>query len=619
MAPAAATAVDCCVTQRQRGGSRSGGGRTIELVTWKSSARESETGLIGKLAQANIDEVAPVDDEVVVVRDDDPGSAPLRQRLAASTNLRVREVTGLDELAGLVAGGRVRAVVLCRHGLALAALHAAVSAARERAPGVSIVVFDDEGGAARAAAAWHAGADAVAGPQEDAAAVGAAVLGAAERRAEERAVGEALTPRAEAEVLALLDAARPLAALLVRAENLAGLASRYARGDRDTLVLGLAAAIAPLLRPSDLLARTEDDCLLVARRDFDELAIAALADRVVLAGRRPIPVGAESVSLTVAVGIAIGGARESDANRHSRELLASARAALGRAEGRGGSGFELADATLQGRVTAQRRTEVALRHALDNHEFRVFYQPVVELAGGGLVSFEALMRWQRPQAELFDAGSFVGAAQRSGLMARIGQTILREAATEAARWSSPDGAPPSLSVNLSPQEYFMPALVGSVGRILGEAGLPPDRLTVEVPHGLLVHDPLSARSILRDLASLGVTLVADDYDGELSPELRHLPLRAAKLRLGLLDGIERDGGRRAQVATMVEEIRAAGWHCVGKGVETSAQAAILRELGCHGAQGFLFSGARPAEELDLFRTPAGVWAWSPAARSQPAV
>lgn len=586
-------------------------------MTWKSPSRGLGTGLIGKLAQANIDEVAPVDDEVIVVRDDDPRSARLRQRLAACTNLRVREVGGLDDLAGLVAGGRVRAIVLCPRGLSLPALHIAVSSARERAPGIAIAVLDAEGGTPRAVVARHAGADVVGSPAEDGEALGTAILSAAERRAEERAVGDALNPRSEPEVLSLLDAAWPVALLLVRVESLPALASRYSGGDRDTLILGLAAAIGPLLRPSDLMLRTQDDCLVVARRDLDELAIAALADRLLLASRRPVSVGPEGVSLSVAVGIAIAGALGTE--RDPAGLLGGARAALGRAESRGGSGFELSDLDLQARVTAQRQTEVALRHALDSHEFRVFYQPVVELASGGLVSFEALMRWQHPQAEMFDAGALVGAAERSGLMTRIGQTILQEAAGEAARWSSPDGFPPSLSVNLSPQEYFMPALVASVGRILAGAGLPPDRLTVEVPHSLLVHDPLSARSILRDLAALGVTLAADDYDGELSPELGRLPIRAVKLRMGLLDRIVRDAGRRARLAGMVDEIRAAGWLCVGKGVETPGQAAILRDLGCHGAQGFLFSEARPAEELELFRGPGGVWAWSPGARTLPAV
>ncbi len=617
MWPPAATAVDCSVTRCRHRAGEAGGGRTIEAVTWKSPSRGSGTGLIGKLAQANIDEVAPVDDEVIVVRDDDPGSASLRQRLAASVNLRVREVFGLDDLAGLVAGGRVRAVVLCPSGLSLPALHAAVASARERAPGIAIAILDSQG-APRTVVARHAGADAVVSPAEDGKAIGTAILNAVERRAEERAVGDALMPRSEAEVLALLEAASPIAALMIRVESLTPLASRYASGDRDTLLLGLAAAIGPLLRPSDVVLRSEDDCLLVARRDLDELAIAALADRLLLASRRPVSVGGERVPLSIAVGVAIGGARRDGPERSSADLLASAREALSQAESRGGSGFEFADPELQARVMAQRQTEAALRHALDNHEFRVFYQPVVELESGGLVSFEALMRWQHPQAEAFDAGTLVSAAQRSGLMTRIGQTILQEAAAEAARWSSPDGFPPSLSINLSPQEYFMPALVRSMGRILGEAGLPPDRLAVEVPHSLLTHDPLSARSILRDLASLGVTLVADDYDGELSPELSRLPIRSAKLRMGLLDGIERDTARRAQLSAMVAEIRAAGWLCVAKGVETPAQAAILRDLGCQGAQGFLFSGARPAEELELFRGPGGVWAWSPGGRSLPA-
>jgi EAL domain-containing protein (putative c-di-GMP-specific phosphodiesterase class I) len=227
------------------------------------------------------------------------------------------------------------------------------------------------------------------------------------------------------------------------------------------------------------------------------------------------------------------------------------------------------------------------------------------------------MRWQRPQVGLFDAASFVEAAQRSGLMTRIGQTILHEAAAEALRWASTGSTPPALSVNLSQQEYLQPTLVAGVDRILAEIGLPPGRLILEVPLKLLERDPLSARSILRDLASLGLTLVADDYDGELTDDLRQLPLRMVKLRMGLLDGIESNAERRARVAGIAAQVRAAGWLCVGKGVETAAQAAILRDLGCYGGQGFLFSGARPAEELDIFQNAAGVWAWAPQPRPVP--
>lgn len=588
-------------------------------MTWKAASRGTGTGLIGKLAQANIDEVAPVDDEIIVVRDEDPGSAALRQRLAESTLLRVREVTGIEDLGAVAPLRRARAVVLCRRGLAMAGLHRAVVATRERCPEVAVVVLDDQGGEARREVARHAGADALTSLAEDWRTIGETVLEAAGRRARARAVGDVLASGSLADGLVSAQADGPLALLAVGVENLAAVASRHAGGDIDAVLLALAALVRPLLRPSDVMARTPDHHLLIVRRDADELAIAALADRLLRACRQPVAVGEESAPITLAVGIAIRGRRAEDAAATSSPLLESALAALVHAQSRGRPAYELADPRLQARVTAQRQTEIALRHALDNHEFRVFYQPVVELADGGLSSLEALMRWQRPQVGLFDAGSFVGAAQRSGLMTRIGQTILHEAAAEAARWASPGVTPPALSVNLSPQEYFMPTLVPSVGRILTEAGLPPDRLDLEIPFALLARDHLSARSILRDLAALGVTLVADDCDGELSDDLRHLPIRMVKLRMGLLDQIERDPEGRARVAGTVARVRAAGWLCVGKGVETAGQAAILRELGCQGGQGFLFSGARPAEELELFRGPGGAWAWTPRARSQPAV
>jgi EAL domain-containing protein (putative c-di-GMP-specific phosphodiesterase class I)/GGDEF domain-containing protein len=584
-------------------------------MTWKTASRGSGSGLIGKLAQANIDEVAPVDDEVVVVRDDDRASAPIRQRLTAGTLLRVREVTGYGDLAALTASGRTRAVVLCRSGLSLAALHDAVSVIHQAIPETALLVLDDQAGDARLEVAAHAGADGLLNLAQDWRTMGEEVLAAAENRARGRAVADALMVQAEHELLATLEAEHPLAVLVLAANNLEALAGRYAHGDIDALLLALAIRLRPVLRPSDTMARTADHCLVIARRDADELAVAALADRLLRACREPLSVAEESVPVTIAIGIADRGRRAGEPEVTTAALLEQARTALARLRNHGRAAYELADAKLQARVTAQRQTEIALRHAVDDHEFRVFYQPVVELQSRGLTSFEALMRWQRPQVGLFDAASFVEAAQRSGLMARIGQTILHEAATEAIRWAAPGSAAPALSVNLSPQEYFLPTLVASVGHILSEVGLSPGRLIIEVPLRLLDGDPLSARSILRDLGALGITLVADDYDGDLTEELRRLPIRMVKLRMGLLDGIETDAERRARVAGIAAQVRSAGWLCVGKGVETAAQAAILRDLGCNGGQGFLFSGARPAEELSLFRGPEGVWAWTPQARA----
>jgi EAL domain-containing protein (putative c-di-GMP-specific phosphodiesterase class I)/GGDEF domain-containing protein len=586
-------------------------------MTWKATSRGSESGLIGKLAQANIDEVAPVDDEVVVVRDDDPASAPVRQRLTAGTLLRVREVTRAEDLAALTASGRTRAVVLCRSGLSLLALHDAVAVVRLASPDAALMVLDDQAGEARQEVAAHAGADGIINLAQDWRTAGEAVLAAADRRARARAVGDAITVQSEADLLGRLEQEWPLSVLVLAINNLETLASRYAHGDVDALMLALAIRLRPVLRPSDTMARTSDRSLVIARRDDDELAIAALADRLLRACREPLVVTEESVPITIAIGIAARGRWVAEASVTAASLLEQARGALARLSNRGRAAYELADAALQARVTAQRQTEIALRHAVDDHEFRVFYQPVVELQTRALTSFEALMRWQRAQVGLFDAASFVEAAQRSGLMTRIGQTILHEAAAEAVRWASTGAAAPALSVNLSPQEYFLPNLVASVEHILAEVGLAPGRLILEIPLKLLDRDPLSARSILRDLASLGVTLVADDYDGQMTDELRTLPLRMVKLRMGLLDGIETDAERRARVAGIAAQVRAAGWLCVGKGVETAAQAAILRDLGCHGGQGFLFSGARPAEELPMFCGAAGAWAWTPQARPIP--
>ena len=261
-------------------------------MTWKAPSRGSGTGLIGKLTQANIDEVAPVDDEIVAVRDDGPTTGPLRQRLAQSTRLRVREATDLADLAGLTATGRTRAVVLCRSHLSLVDLHQAVTAVRRDCPDVAIVVLDDRGGAGREAVATHAGADALVGLSDDWKTIGEFVLDAADRRAEDRAVGDIIEVTGVDTFAGRCEEAWPLALLVLQADNLAAVTARYAGGDADSLMLALAVRLRPVLRPSDMMVRSPDNCLLIARRDADELATAALAEAGVI---KPWP-------LTVQVG-----------------------------------------------------------------------------------------------------------------------------------------------------------------------------------------------------------------------------------------------------------------------------------------------------------------------------
>lgn len=587
-----------------------------KAMNWRGGSRGGGTGLINKLAQANIDEVAPVDDELIVVRADQAEAAHLRETLVESTLLGVRETTDITQVAGLIARSRVRAVVLCWPDLSLAELHRAVSRIRLQAEGVTLVVVDDKqsqgGEAGREAVAGHAGADVlipVAGG--DWTCLGPAVLAAAERRAHARAIGDVIAVDADDWFVGGLESSGHIAVLAIEADNLQGLTVREDVGHVDTLMLALAIGLRPVLRPSDFMVRTANNCLIVVRRVSDDLAVAALADRLLRACRSPLSIAGEDVSLTVNIGISV---RDRDEIRPATEVVGDARAALLRVHGQ--AGYLFFDDDRQARVTAQRQTEMALRHAIENHEFRVFYQPVIELATGRLASFEALMRWQRSKGGgLVYAASFVEAAQRSGLMSRIGQAILREAATEALGWPGQGVAAPLLSVNLSPQEYLMPTLRASVSSTLRELELQPGRVSIEIPRKLLEEDLVAARSILGDLASLGVTLVADDYDGRPTADLRSLPIQMVKLRMGLLEGIETDPDARSRLETVVAGAREAGWLCIGKGVETPNQAAILRQLGCHGGQGFLFSGARPAEDLDIFRQGGG-WAWTPGARDR---
>jgi EAL domain-containing protein (putative c-di-GMP-specific phosphodiesterase class I) len=245
--------------------------------------------------------------------------------------------------------------------------------------------------------------------------------------------------------------------------------------------------------------------------------------------------------------------------------------------------------------------ENALRNALDRAELRVHYQPRVSIEGEtGLVGFEALVRWEHPERGLMAPAEFIPLAEQSGLIVPIGEWVIEEALRQVHGWRQ---ARPgmSISVNLSARQVAHPELVSHVERAIRETGADPSVLWVEVSEDTVQADPAVVCAALASLRELGVRVAIDDYGiGHSSlRSLRHLPVDMLKIHqsfVAALDDVDED--ESGIVGAVVELGHALGLSVIAEGVETDTQLAHLRELGCDGAQGYLFSQPVPEDDVE---------------------
>ena len=366
----------------------------------------------------------------------------------------------------------------------------------------------------------------------------------------------------------------------------------------DRLLQGAAKRLRLLVRESDTIARLGGDEFVILAEDVGAPeAAVGLAERIVGAFREPQTVAQEEIVVRASVGVTLTGFGEA---RTPEELLREADTAMYRAKGAGRSRFAVFDAAMREEVSQQRQIGVDLRHALERDEFRLEYQPLVKVGDGTIAGAEALLRWDHPDRGAIPPGQFIPLAEENGLIAPIGEWVLRTACAQAAGWRK-TGEQLSVCVNVSPLQLAQPGFAELVRVIVRGAGLPPECVTLEMVEASVVRDGESIARALHELRRLGVRLALDDF-GKGATSLsyfRDIPIDVVKLdrsfAAGLRDGVE----DRAIVAGVVSLADEMGIEVVAEGIETADQLAELRQLGCAYAQGFLFAPPGPAEHLRL--------------------
>ena len=375
----------------------------------------------------------------------------------------------------------------------------------------------------------------------------------------------------------------------------------------DELLIDLARQLHSSIRPADTVARLSGDAFGVLLEDVEMVDDAVTAaQRILDLLRRPFYVEDTEIFVRASIGIAVSDGREMVT---SGDIVRDADTAMYAAKQHGKGSYELFEPEMQRAASERLRLKADLQRAVDNEEFVVHYQPIVQLDSGELEGVEALIRWEHPERGLVPPLEFIPFAEETGLILQVGKWVVREACRTVASWqkANPSSAPKSVAVNVSPVRFLRPGFVEEVREILEETGLSAKSLVLEITESVLVQDSKLVVDRLNALKELGVGLAIDDFGTGYSSlsYLKDFPLDLLKVDKSFVDSVALGPEESALTRAVVELGRTLDLKVIAEGVEESDQAEALRTLGCEFAQGYLFSKPLPVEAMEEFLQEAG--------------
>ncbi len=388
----------------------------------------------------------------------------------------------------------------------------------------------------------------------------------------------------------------------------------------DQLIVEVATRLEKCLRATDTVARLGEG-FIVARLGGDEFTVLLddlkdpadaklAADRLMKAVTSPFILGGKEVFTSVSIGIALS----NSSYEQPEEILRDADTAMYRAKSLGKARYEIFDADMRASVMARLQLEMDLHRALEHNEFQNFYQPIVSLASGEIVGFEALLRWDHPTRGQLAPEEFISVAEETGLIRELGWWNLREACRQMSEWRARgcNYSHLTISVNLSPKQFLQPNLVEDIRNLMHELRMPPGILKLEITESTMMGDPTASVEMLRQIKSLGISLAIDDFGTGYSSlsYLHRFPLDTLKIDRSFISHMD-EGEDGTEIARTILPM-ASNLHLdvVAEGVETFEQLTLLKKLECKYGQGFYFSKPLSAEDAASLLTQQPTWSES---------
>lgn len=351
-----------------------------------------------------------------------------------------------------------------------------------------------------------------------------------------------------------------------------------------------------------------DQFALLLTNVGDAKKLPAFAHGLLEVISRPIRLGDAEVFLTASVGIAVS----SPVTRLGERVLQHAETAMREAKRRGGRTCQFYSDALNGSLERRLGLDRTLRHALENGELSVHYQPIVEVRSGRVVAAEALMRWAHPVLGNVPPTEFVPLAESTGLMRELGEWVLRRACGQLRAWLDAGSRPLRMAVNISRCQLEDGGLPDTVRAVLLETGIEPGLLELELSERGVLRQDKDVMAQVQQLKNLGVRLTVDDFGtgDTMIAYLGQLPLDGLKIDQSFVGGLVEGGGGGVLTSAIVALAHRLKLNVTAEGVEQESQREILRAYGCEEVQGFLFSPAVAPEEF--MRLMAADTTWGPA-------
>jgi diguanylate cyclase (GGDEF)-like protein/PAS domain S-box-containing protein len=359
----------------------------------------------------------------------------------------------------------------------------------------------------------------------------------------------------------------------------------------DELLVAVASRLETCLRPGDTVARMGGDEFMLLLEDVEAPENAmVVAGRIYEALSAPLPLAGHDVVVLASIGIALGD--RSVTRPH--DLLRDADTAMYEAKTRRHGRPVLFDVSMHDRAVQRLELETALRQAIERHEMYLVYQPIIELETGSIAGFEALLRWRHPTLGLIAPLTFVPLAEETGLIGEIGFWVLVEAIQCGKRWQElfPRVPPLRMSVNLSVRQMqYNPDLLSRIDQALDGVGLLPESLCLEITESVILDDTETGAYLMEELRARGIRVCMDDFGTGYSSlsYLHKFRVDSLKIDMSFVRALTDPTGRTEVARTILTLARSLGLSAVAEGVETEAQLARLRELGCPEAQGYFIA------------------------------
>jgi diguanylate cyclase (GGDEF)-like protein/PAS domain S-box-containing protein len=363
----------------------------------------------------------------------------------------------------------------------------------------------------------------------------------------------------------------------------------------DDFLKSVALRLKDCIRETDFVARLGGDEFAIIQTGVDGLAdVENLVAKLHQAIRQPYECLGHHVLTDASIGVAMAPADGADID----QLIKNADLAMYGAKAAGRRTCRFFEPQMDAKAKARRALELDLREAIRAESFELHYQPLVDLGSNEVTGCEALLRWPHPARGMVSPVEFIPVAEDTGMIIELGEWVLRTACAEAASW--PDQV--RIAVNVSPVQFRSQTLALKVASALADSGLAANRLELEITEAVLIRDDAAALEILHQLRALGVRIALDDFGTGYSSlsYLQRFPFDKIKIDRSFINDIGGIDGSSSIVQAVVTIAAARNMTTTAEGVETQQQFDLLRGLGCTQMQGFLFSAARPAGEIQAF-------------------